>query len=435
MDIENKVSDPEPRCQDLAKLLEVFPCAKVVMSYRKSLEDQLLSQSFALGDFQYFVTQQANQAMKSFAEAHRDRVYSLAMEDRPLTPDMALCCGADMMATKVSAEKPMLMAHLVEDSSKLRRPGYAGSVGRSVTGQDFPVAPEFLTSMSGQLLSVQQVIEDVNLKIAQLQEQINSRLGQQLPREVTRQSGSEKISLPENFRDLDIMVERESNSSGRRKGIAFEEPSPEDEEQDDEEEQAFQAWPRKKQLTVREFLDLRANSAFLEGAAQDIVETAEALNRALDEENRIYKYENDRDTLRKRHMMNMVRLVMDAPRIEVSDEWPSGWAPFVRQMFVFDLSHHWPRDGQGELVMPRRKVGIVAVIAVNAVCIGVSADHPGAVGWEILELVFFGIYFLEFVIKAGFLDKCNYWVGPDWSCLAGVKSHGSMERRENMDVG
>lgn len=33
--------------------------------------------------------------------------------------------------------------------------------------------------------------------------------------EVTRQSGSEKISLPENFRDLDIMVERESNSSGR----------------------------------------------------------------------------------------------------------------------------------------------------------------------------------------------------------------------------
>ncbi|CAK9093817.1 unnamed protein product [Durusdinium trenchii] len=529
--------------EDLAKLLEVFPCAKVVMSYRKSLEDQLLSQSFALGDFQYFVTQQANQAMKSFAEAHRDRVYSLAMEDldvehfnkllaflgedhrceyvdvvhanegrhftlntlehemirtaedwqdngvhmeclldsldfqlwlldfhqrgwrpatdwgiqlrrcktvilcafglffpngavhpspllahggEPLTPDMALCCGADMMATKVSAEKPMLMAHLVED---------------------FPVAPEFLTSMSGQLLSVQQVIEDVNLKIAQLQEQINSRLGQQLPREVTRQSGSEKISLPENFRDLDIMVERESNSSGRRKGIAFEEPSPEDEEQDDEEEQAFQevdddedshieelkhqfarcdvssngwvsgdellalalnhgeqltlqsvlklctylaAQPTKtrvskryslveevseeqlkKQLTVREFLDLRANSAFLEGAAQDIVETAEALNRALDEENRIYKYENDRDTLRKRHMMNMVRLVMD--------------------------------------------VGIVAVIAVNAVCIGVSADHPGAVGWEILELVFFGIYFLEFVIKAGFLDKCNYWVGPDWS--------------------
>lgn len=44
--------------------------------------------------------------------------------------------------------------------SHVPRPGYAGSVGRSVTGQDFPVAPEFLTSMSGQLLSVQQVIED-----------------------------------------------------------------------------------------------------------------------------------------------------------------------------------------------------------------------------------------------------------------------------------
>ena len=24
----------------------------------------------------------------------------------------------------------------------------------------------------------------------------------------------------------------------------------------------------------------------------------------------------------------------------------------------------------------------------------------------------------EFIVKACFLDRCNYWVGPDWSALA-----------------
>lgn len=127
----------------------------------------------------------------------------------------------------------------------------------------------------------------------------------------------------------------------------------------------------KQELDLHGFLSLRARTGF-EGAAKDIYETAEALNRALDEENRIYKFENDQETLRRRHLINMVRLFMD--------------------------------------------VGIVLVIAINAVCIGISADqNPDAVLWEVLELVFFGIYFLEFIVKACFLDRCNYWVGPDWS--------------------
>ena len=41
------------------------------------------------------------------------------------------------------------------------------------------------------------------------------------------------------------------------------------------------------------------------------------------------------------------------------------------------------------------QIGIVMVIAINAVCIGVSADqNPDSVLWEVLEFVFFGIYLL-----------------------------------------
>ncbi|CAJ1334252.1 unnamed protein product, partial [Effrenium voratum] len=67
--------------QDLELLLKVFPCAKVVLSYRKELEDQLLSQSYALGDFQWYVTVEANQAMENFAARHPEKTFSLALED------------------------------------------------------------------------------------------------------------------------------------------------------------------------------------------------------------------------------------------------------------------------------------------------------------------------------------------------------------------
>jgi len=67
--------------KDLALLLKVFPCAKVIMSFRRDLEEQLLSQSSALGDYQYYVTEQANQAMETFAKKHQDKVFRLALED------------------------------------------------------------------------------------------------------------------------------------------------------------------------------------------------------------------------------------------------------------------------------------------------------------------------------------------------------------------
>lgn len=330
---------------------------------------------------------------------------------------MAFCCGEE---TKLGAEaKTPKIQHLVED---------------------FPVAPEFLTAMSGQLQGVQQVMEEVNVKIAYLQDQINSKLSQGLPREVTQMSQmSEKVSLPSLAGDLDLIAEQPHGGSS---GVP-QELSPIDESKDevpfgfqdfdelleDLREQfrrcdvssngwvsanelvalafshgeqlqlggvlklctylasspsatrvskrislveEYEEEQMKKELDLNGFLALRANSGFMEGAAQDIAETAAALNRALDEENRNYKFENDEETLRQRHRINMVRLIMD--------------------------------------------VGIVLVISVNAVCIGVSADqNPDSVWWEVLELVFFGIYLLEFIVKACFLDRCNYFVGPDWT--------------------
>jgi len=99
---------------------------------------------------------------------------------------MAFCCGEE---TKLGADaKTPKIQHLVED---------------------FPVAPEFLTAMSGQLQGVQQVMEEVNAKIAYLQDQINSKLSQGLPKEVTQLSQmSEKVSLPSLAGDLDLMAEQ-----------------------------------------------------------------------------------------------------------------------------------------------------------------------------------------------------------------------------------
>eukprot|EP00435_Cladocopium_sp_Y103_P062242 s1190_g23.t2 len=280
--------------------------------------------------------------------------------------------------------------------------------------------------------------DEVNAKIAHLQERINSKLTQGLMKEA-QLSHLEKVSLPMPA-EMDLIA---GATSASRLGDRIQEPCPEDEmtpeetfdfqDTDEHLEDLKEQFKRcdvtsngwvsgqelvalafshgeqlqlssvlklctylasqpaatrvskrislvqdldeeqlKQELDLNGFLSLRARTGFLEGAAKDIYETAEALNRALDEENRIYKFENDQETLRRRHFINMVRLFMD--------------------------------------------VGIVLVIAINAVCIGISADqNPDAVLWEVLELVFFGIYFLEFIVKACVLDRCNYWVGPDWS--------------------
>ena len=53
----------------------VIPSAIVVICVYNCCYHQ-----FRLGDYQYHVTEEANEVMMSFAAQHRDRVFSLAME-------------------------------------------------------------------------------------------------------------------------------------------------------------------------------------------------------------------------------------------------------------------------------------------------------------------------------------------------------------------
>eukprot|EP00440_Ansanella_granifera_P064255 gb/GFBE01069663.1/.p1 GENE.gb/GFBE01069663.1/~~gb/GFBE01069663.1/.p1 ORF type:complete len:300 (+),score=53.60 gb/GFBE01069663.1/:1-900(+) len=66
--------------KDLETLMEVFPCAKVVLNYREDLEQQLISQSRAFGDFDYHITDAANKALHKFASRHASRSFVLPLE-------------------------------------------------------------------------------------------------------------------------------------------------------------------------------------------------------------------------------------------------------------------------------------------------------------------------------------------------------------------
>ncbi|CAJ1405263.1 unnamed protein product [Effrenium voratum] len=326
---------------------------------------------------------------------------------------MSLCC-ADMMATKVGAEhKPIIVQQLVEDN---------------------PMAAEFLTTMSGQLQSLQQVIEQVTGKIVSLQDQINSKLSVAVPKEVTQGSLTSVDKTLEVAGDLDNLAERYSAAGAGKQNS---EPSGEDEkevgqapvEEDPEIVELREQFRRcdvssngwvsaqelvafafshgeqlqlnsvvklctylsgstrsskrfqldtvseeqmKRELDVNGFLALRGDPGLMAGSPPEILDTAAALNRALDEENRIYKFENDQDTMKRRQRIALCRTFLD--------------------------------------------VGIVFVISLNALCIGISADQdPDSQFWEVLELVFFGIYTLECLVKLLLFDGFGYWVGPDWS--------------------
>eukprot|EP00439_Symbiodinium_sp_Y106_P079126 s1207_g17.t2 len=50
--------------QDLELLMEAFPCAKVILSKRRNIDDQLLSQGEVFGSMDYFATEQANKALR-----------------------------------------------------------------------------------------------------------------------------------------------------------------------------------------------------------------------------------------------------------------------------------------------------------------------------------------------------------------------------------
>ncbi|CAJ1441570.1 unnamed protein product, partial [Effrenium voratum] len=75
---------------------------------------------------------------------------------------------------------------------------------------DNPMAAEFLTTMSGQLQSLQQVIEQVTGKIVSLQDQINSKLSVAVPKEVTQGSLTSVDKTLEVAGDLDNLAERYS---------------------------------------------------------------------------------------------------------------------------------------------------------------------------------------------------------------------------------
>lgn len=71
----------DSRLQDLSLLMDVFPCSKVVLSYRNDLEDQLLSMRAVYGEFNYFRVRDANQQMDQFAKQHPDRTFTFPLED------------------------------------------------------------------------------------------------------------------------------------------------------------------------------------------------------------------------------------------------------------------------------------------------------------------------------------------------------------------
>ncbi|CAE7572890.1 unnamed protein product [Symbiodinium sp. CCMP2456] len=347
---------------------------------------------------------------------------------------MSVCC-ADMMTAKVGPDaKPFVVQTLMEDS---------------------PVTTEFLTTMSGQLQNVQHVIDDVTTQIGRLQQQINNKLGHVgtvVTMPTLDDGGSRRIDLP---MDLDNITMQKAQGAGTRvlEPIAEPTPEPEDEKGPDASlkvEEGLEVKESKRteadqeaidelvhqfercdvstngfvsghelvalafahgeqlqlgsvlklctylssnvraslrptmldsvseenlktELDVNGFVALRFDKELFEAAPSDIADAAAALNRALDEENRIYKFDHDADVMRQRQRIYMARVIMD--------------------------------------------VGIVVVISLNALAIGISADAAASdrALWQVMELVFVGIYLLECIVKLAFLDGWQYFVGADRS--------------------
>jgi len=67
--------------KDVDLLMEVFPCAKVILSYREDIEGQLRAKMKTLGDFDYYYDEMATKAIKKFASKSSERTFALALED------------------------------------------------------------------------------------------------------------------------------------------------------------------------------------------------------------------------------------------------------------------------------------------------------------------------------------------------------------------
>lgn len=90
---------------------------------------------------------------------------------------------------------------------------------------------------------------------------------------------------------------------------------------------------------------------------------------------------------------------------------------FEQEEQKFQLSNnrsHLRREQKRATIKTVADVFIVFVIVINALVIGLSADiNPEAPVWMTLEIIFFVIYVLEFILKCWLFGVKNYFVGPD----------------------
>eukprot|EP00930_Biecheleria_cincta_P029657 TRINITY_DN20603_c0_g1_i2.p1 TRINITY_DN20603_c0_g1~~TRINITY_DN20603_c0_g1_i2.p1 ORF type:complete len:700 (+),score=103.24 TRINITY_DN20603_c0_g1_i2:131-2230(+) len=87
-----------------------------------------------------------------------------------------------------------------------------------------------------------------------------------------------------------------------------------------------------------------------------------------------------------------------------------------RQYKVLHNASAYKWEQRRHFVKLAMDIGIVFVIAANALAIGISLDNdPNAMSWQILEVCFFVIYFLEFIIKMIMLGPRNYFTGAEMS--------------------
>lgn len=126
------------------------------------------------------------------------------------------------------------------------------------------------------------------------------------------------------------------------------------------------------ELDLRGFLCLRSDPDLLDEAPDDLVVTLAALRRALEEESDQHMFETNKAKFNQRQRQAYLTEGLD--------------------------------------------VGIVLVIAVNAIVIGIGADNPQHImTWEILEVVFFLIYLAECIVKNLWWGIKIYFCGPDLS--------------------
>jgi len=126
------------------------------------------------------------------------------------------------------------------------------------------------------------------------------------------------------------------------------------------------------ELTMNGFMYLRSDPTLVDEAPAELCATLLALRKALEDESDQHMFETNKAKFNQRQRQAYLTEGMD--------------------------------------------VGIVAIIAVNAIVIGIGADHPEHVTtWEVLEVVFFLIYLAECLVKNWWWGVRTYFCGADRS--------------------